>query len=181
MRLTAKEWAARHGLADRTVRAKLQRGTLRGTKERDPVTGVEVWYIDEPDAPEDWSTGGPEYPEDENSARPAHPEYRRDLDIGDLIALVRERDQLVREKDQTILELAGRLGFYQSEIQHLQGENTQLKERIALLEAPKPDSVDPVDQAKSEAGNRSAPEQNGLDSAVQKGHRRPWWHFLAFW
>ena len=55
--------------------------------------------------------------------------------IRELIELLRERDQALREKAQTILELAGRCSFYQSEIQHL-------KERIALLEAPKSDPAD---------------------------------------
>ena len=56
--------------------------------------------------------------------------YEPDTALTQALALV---DRLSREN----VELAGRCGFYQSEIQHL-------KERITLLEAPKPDLSDPA-------------------------------------
>ena len=82
-----------------------------------------------------------------------------DMSASEFLAVI---ERLHREN----VELAGRCGFYQSEIQHL-------KERITLLEAPKPDPSDP---APTELANRSAPEQNGLRSGAA-GSPRPWWKF----
>ena len=103
------------------------------------------------------------------SARP-----ESDIGLGELARVI---DRLTREN----IEMAGRLGFYQSEIQHLQGENAHLRERIALLEAPTSgiaavgDQVN--DQAPSETGNRSASVANGDDSGAECPPPRPWWKF----
>ena len=172
MRVTAKEWAARHGLADRTVRAKLQRGTLRGAKERDPVTGVELWYVDELDEPEDWLTGGPErpeHPELRNSNRPAHPEHPPTAGLGEVIALLREKDQAIAQLHRENVELAGRCGFYQSEIQHLQTRLRTVEARVLELETPKEVTGQLVDHP--------APSGKAADSASQKMSSRPWWQF----
>ena len=85
------------------------------------------------------------------------PDSDHDPAIGDLATLI-ERQQ------QTIIELSGRCGFYQSEIQHLRGENALLKERIALLEAPKPD---PAKSVPTQITNHPTAEQNGPDSGSQ--------------
>ena len=79
---------------------------------------------------------------------------------------------MIERQQQTILELSGRWGYYQNEIQHL-------KERIALLEAPNvtatvtsaesetPDTPDvrncaqTPDPAPTSTAYRSAHPQNG--------------------
>jgi hypothetical protein len=64
-------------------------------------------------------------------------------------------DRLSREN----LELAGRVGWLQSELE-------QSRQRIALLEAPEPEPVP-----------RQRTESRGPDSPVQ----RPWWQFWRGW
>ena len=91
------------------------------------------------------------------------PDSDHDPAIGDLATLI-ERQQ------QTIMELSGRCGFYQSEIQHLRGENALLKERIALLEAPKPD---PAKSVLTQIVNLSSAEQDGQDSDSQAASEEP--------
>ena len=79
---------------------------------------------------------------------------------------------LIERQQQTILELSGRCGYYQSEIRHL-------KERIALLEVPKPDPSDPASaETANETANRSGPEPSRDERGAQSPTLRPWW---AFW
>ncbi len=73
---------------------------------------------------------------------------------------------LIERQQQTILELSGRLGFYQSEIQHLkvqlEGAQLQLQlaqARILELEAPK--------EAPAEMANHPSAEQNGQGVGAQ--------------
>lgn len=63
-------------------------------------------------------------------------------------------------------------------VQHLQSEVLHLKERIALLEAPKPDSGDP---APAEVPARPAQSTNGQDLASYEWASRPWWRRLLDW
>lgn len=79
-----------------------------------------------------------------------------------LAELARVIDRLTREN----VELAGRVGFLQSEVLHL-------KDKIALLEAP--------ETVESSRSNRSGHVENGAVRGAQSDHssaRRPWW---AFW
>ena len=62
------------------------------------------------------------------------------------------------------LELAGRLGFYQSEIQHLQQRIADLEQEVRMLKEP----VEPSEPVGTGVINRSSSEQNGLDSGTQK-------------
>jgi hypothetical protein len=176
MRVTAKEWAARHGLADRTVQAKLQRGTLRGTKERDPVTDVELWYVDEFDESEDRSTGvpeRPERPEPRNSDSPAHPEHPPTAGLGEVVALLREKDQAIAQLHRENVELAGRCGFYQSEIQHLQSRLRTVEARVLELETPR--------EVTGQLADHPAPSGSAADSGSQKVSPRAWWQFWRWY
>ena len=111
---------------------------------------------------------------------------------------------LVRDQQQTILELSGRCGWLQSELQTTRAQLQAAHERIALLEAPKgPASEDhlpessglknPVNAegagahlrekpevakpANAETPHRSTPEHNGLVRGAERPPRRPWWRF----
>ena len=86
--------------------------------------------------------------------------------LGELVALVHGKDQQITRLQDERAELYGRLGFYQSEIQHLKsqldGALAQLQlaqSRILELEAPK--------EAAVETANHSPAEQNGQDSGSQ--------------
>ena len=148
MRVTVKEWAARNGVSERAVRARLARGTLPGTKERDPGTGAELWYVD---VPERTGLIGPD-----NDYLVISTEG-----LDSLVALV-------REKDQTILELAGRCGFLQARVQELERENL-------LLKAPVPHSETVPSQTANP--NPPASSANGQDSGAECPPPRPWWKF----
>ena len=80
--------------------------------------------------------------------------------------------QRVEQLEKERVELYGRLGFYQSEIQYLKnqldGAHTQLQlaqARILELEAPK--------EAMVETANHPPAEQNGQDSTVQTASENP--------
>ena len=93
--------------------------------------------------------------------------------IGSIVATFQQAmEKLHREN----LELAGRLGFYQSEIQHLktqlEGAQLQLQlaqARILELEAPK--------EAPAEMANHPAHVENEANSSSEKASKRPWWQF----
>ena len=110
--------------------------------------------------------------------------------LGDLVQLLRERDQLVREKDQTILELAGRCGCLQSELQQTRARLEVAEETVRLLQAPAARSEtvsepvsdlpsDPAPAPTPNSPNYPAPSANGQDSGAQCPPRRPWWKFWA--
>ena len=157
MRVTVKEWAARNGVSERAVRARLTRGTLPGTKERDPGTGAELWYVDVP----------------ERSGMVADPG-------SDNVYLVNNAEglgELVRHiagLEQTIMELSGRCGFLQARVQDLERE-------IRLLSAPAeshlPESSELKISANAETPHQSAPSANALDSGAECPPRPPWWKF----
>ena len=87
--------------------------------------------------------------------------------LTELVALLRERDELLREQQRTIMELSGRVGF-------LQAENLHLKEQVVLLSAP---PSEPTSQVISEIDNHPTAPENGAVRGAEKG-ARPWW---AFW
>src|SRR5919199_1324959 len=131
------EAADRLGLSQEAIRKRIHRGTLAGRK----VDGR--WLVllpeDRPDIRPDVSGRSDGRQDDGSLTASGHP----DDGLADLI------QQLHREN----LELAGRLGFYQSEIQHLQAQLSAAHERIALLEAPKNSGPD-------ETTNHPTPERN---------------------
>jgi len=79
--------------------------------------------------------------------------------FGELVALL-------REKDQTILELAGRCGFLQARVQELERENL-------LLRAPVPQS----ETLASQTTDHLPTKQKGHDSDAEQPVRRTWWRF----
>ena len=173
MRITAKAWAAAHGLSDRAVRSRLQRGTLQGIKERDPESGVEVWWIDVPDDPERRKACIPDRPDGRKADVPDRPVYRQrvvDADSEDTnsAAIVAFRE-MVAQLHRENVELAGRCGFYQSEIQQLRTQLERAETRILELESPK--------EAPTEMANHPAHAQNVPDSGSLKLPSRPWWQF----
>jgi hypothetical protein len=193
VRLTAKEYAARMGISGRAVRMQLQKGKLAGFKAIDRATGLEVWWV-EVATPEDPvpSEGVPtsvlpagevlptsefrpttsEFVEVPMSEDPALSESES---IGSIVATFQQAMQQLHREN---LELAGRLGFYQSEIQHLkaqlEGAQLQLQlaqARILELEAPR--------EAVSEKANHPSPSENGAEAGSERSPRRPWWRFWS--
>ena len=168
MRYTVRQWAAKQRVSERTIRDKLNRGTLTGIKEKDPYTGVEMWFVidDEPElpGPEDQSRGM-EPAATGNGAPGAEwdPPGEAFADAFDRFYEV--LDKLHREN----LELAGRLGFYQAKVQELEGMKSRLLARIASLEAPK--------EAAPEMASHPAYVENGANSSSEKVSKRPWWRF----
>ena len=82
---------------------------------------------------------------------------RSELHLG-LVELV----QLVRDLNQQVLELSGRCGFYQAEVQ-------QLREQVRLLSTPAGSEL-------VEATNDPAEAEPDLKIASERV-RRPWWQF----
>ena len=87
--------------------------------------------------------------------------------------------------EQTILQLSGHCGWLRSELQTTRAQLEAAHERIALLEAPKPEPALERSaqgyQAAIGMTNQSAPEQSGQDSACYERRSRRWWHVRAFW
>ena len=167
-RLVSVPTAARlAGVNEKTVRRWIAAGRLSG------IAGRRGWLVDADAVLVEASLAGTAggatdieraEPDVSDDAR-REPDLVQDVPgIRELVELLRERDNVMREKDQTIFELAGRCGFYQSELQHLQGENALLKERIALLEAPKPD---PVKSVPAQMANHPTTERSARDSGAQ--------------
>ena len=189
--LTIAEYAEITGLSEKTVRRKVRQGTIAAVMVTGPY-GPEYRIVQGREAP---SPPVPRQPPRSGQAD-SLPGQAPSLDS--LVALV---DRLSREN----LELAGRCGFYQSEIQHLHAQLEDARAQIALLSAPVSAMADtpdtpheapptqanqapmsaiadmPADQAQVGTAHRSAPEQNGPDSASYTRRSRPWWHFWAFW
>ena len=187
MRLTAKEYAARLGISGRAVRMQLQKGKLAGFKAIDRASGLEVWWV-EVATPEDpvplegvptsvlparevlpTSEFRPTTAEFAEVPPSEDPILSESESIGSIVATFQQvMEKLHREN----LELAGRLGFYQSEIQHLkaqlEGAQLQLQlaqARILELEAPK--------EAPAEMANHPSVEQNGQDAGAQTDSEMP--------
>ena len=166
--LTLTQAAARLGVTERTLRTYIKEGNVLAEKVIGSK-GVAVYrvYLDDPVSdPVVDRRVDPVVIEDDPPADP--------LPDPNAEAFIRHIAQL----EQTVLELSGRLGFYQAQIQHLRGENTDLKERIALLEAPKPDPEDP---APVETTNQSGEGQNEALQACERPAQRPWWRFWTIW
>ncbi len=94
-----------------------------------------------------------------NECEPVH-------DIREVASMVSANESalvsLVKEQQQQLLELAGRVGFYQARIQ-------ELERRILELEAPK--------ETSAEISNHPTPTENAADSDSEKLPSRPWWRF----
>jgi excisionase family DNA binding protein len=139
--LTLAEAAARLGVSVDTVRRRIKRGEL-GARQVQTKFGP-MWEVLLGAAPEGLPPPGngvhgsaPRGSSNLPGAAPAPA-----LGVTELVALV-ERQQ------QTIMELSGRVGFYQAQVE-------QLREQLAL-EAPKAEPVDVEPTAAAEAVSEPA-------------------------
>ena len=167
MRITAREYAERHGITIRAVRMQLQRGKLKGVKELDPLSGTDIWWIEVPDPPETVPLTEEHLPtlteqldppsaEQQGAQSSNGPEEVR-------FALTRCHD-LIEKQQQQLIELAGRVGFYQARIQ-------ELERRVLELEAPK--------EAPAEMSNHPTLRENVAGAGSERPPRRPWWRFWS--
>jgi excisionase family DNA binding protein len=159
--MTPAEAAARLGISERTVQRRLKQGALQGYKV-DTGRG-EVWRV-----VLDGMTDTPPVHRDVMAAMPTMATHQGDVTppdvaefahavIDDLRQEYRDELERLRRDNQ---QLAGQLGFLQSEIQ-------QRDRTIALLTAPKED--EPADVTP-----RTEPEM----PAVPDPKHRPWWKRL---
>ena len=118
MRITAREYARRYGLADRVVRSKLSRGTLPGSKERDPRTGVETWWVEVPGHPDDIEEDHPglqcnsglDHPDPRIGLQPDDPDTDPVGLAWGFAELLRDKERQIAGKDARIEELATQVG-----------------------------------------------------------------------
>ncbi len=144
IRYSVPEAAKLLGITERAVRKRIEAGTLLGKRN-----GRE-WVVLLPKEPVREPKGASSGTDSEPDGTAAEP--RGTSGTGSVEAIV---EKLYRDN----LELAGRVGFYQAEIQHLKTQLEAAQTRILELEAPK--------QAPAEMPNHPTPEQNGQDSAAQ--------------
>ena len=188
--LPTAEAAARLGISERTLRERIKAGKIAATKVIDRGNAAYRVFLDAPPAATPAPPLTPVIAPPVTEAAPPAP----DPSLSEFLAFL-------REKDQTILELAGRCGWLQAQLQ-------AAHERIALLEAPKaqgcangeehlcqmpelahstnaegagdhlrekPEAAKP---ANAETAHRSGPEQNRPTSASSNAQPRPWWRRL---
>jgi hypothetical protein len=132
--VSLKQAAVRLGLSEKTIRRRVAVGRLEGRKLSTP-TGP-AWLIRVDDVP-------PTVPREGVGIGTAAPTP------DGLVELLRMLD----ERDRTIMELSGRVGYYQAQTE-------QLRETIRALEAP-----------------TMAPESTPPAAAVSRPATRPWWRF----
>ncbi len=119
--LTAKQAAVVAGVSERTVRRWLRSGQVRAVKK------AGAYRIHREALAAIVGQNGHE-PADTGADTTVTAAAASELSAG-----VAELTRLVREQQATILELAGRVGYYQA-------ENAQFRERLALM-APEPTST----------------------------------------
>ena len=157
--LPLAEAAAILGVSERTLRKRIKAGVVKAVKVVAPNGGAAFRvFLDESVLVPAVERAEPEgfRPELEASVPP--------VDVPVPVVDGTEVLQLLREKDQLLLELSGRLGFYQARIQ-------ELERRVLELEGPK--------ESPAEMATHPTPPENvakaGSDS--EKGSARPWWKF----
>lgn len=165
--MTIAEYAELHGISERTVRRRIQRGQLRAIMVAGPY-GPEYQIVE--GAP----TNGNAADEPPLTSRPPSP-AADETDSPDISGTWPDTLDsflaLVRDQQQTIMELSGRCGWLQAQIE-------AATSRIRELEAPKPEPAEAADPAGSGMSNHPTHSENGADSGVQKASTGPWW---AFW
>ena len=171
---TVSEYARAHGVTERTVRRRIRQGQIPARLVEGPY-GPEYHIVDPGDPGADTLSDvapatladdpTPSRANDRDPSRSGPPPSPATSDA--LIQALALADRLSREN----VELAGRVGFLQSEVLHL-------RERIALLEAPKPDPGDP---ASVEPPDRPAQPANDQDSGAERPVRHRWWRRVASW
>ena len=161
MRITAREYAERHGITIRAVRMQLQRGKLKGVKELDPLSGTDIWWIEVPDPPETVPLTEEHLPTLTEQLVPPSAEQQREqsstVPEEVRLALTRCHD-LIEKQQQQLIELAGRVGFYQARIR-------ELERRVLELEAPK--------EAPADMANHPSAEQNSQGVGAQTDSEMP--------
>jgi hypothetical protein len=167
------DYAAAVGVSVATVRRRIRKGELAAVRVDGPY-GPE-WRIPAGDAHPDQPRRSPSLSDD------ADPDHGDDHPVQqgsdpELVALI-------GRQQQTIMELAGRLGFYQSEIQHLQAEVGQLKDQVTMLLAPPCPEMNiaemaaPIGQAHAETTPAITSAPSAPNSSVERPTRRSWWPF----
>lgn len=164
--VSVAEVADRMGVSARTVRRYIKAGTLpgelvtttKGTEWRVPAAAVVAAVNGRASAATD---GDASEPSEDDRGRPesmAAPAVRSGR--GEVAPLLRaldllaERDRRITQLEQERFELAGRLGYFQAELEHAQ-------DTIKALQAPAPTPSEPAMPA------TSAPPEPA----------RPWWRF----
>ncbi len=154
IRYSVPEAAKLLGITERAVRKRIEAGTLLGKRN-----GRE-WLVllpREPVAEPKGTSSGTDSEPDGTAAEPGGTNGTSSVE-----AIV---EKLYRDN----LELAGRVGFYQAEIQQLRTQLERAENRILELEAPK--------EASAEMSNYPVHVENGANSGFQKVSPRSWWHF----
>ncbi len=172
--LTIPEYAIRTGQSKKTVRRKIQQGLLHavladgpyGPEYRISCDGQPPSGLDTELTPREGTSSLPKAKE------PTHGVGKEVVQPGDGPLPENLPDNLVmflREQQQTIMELSGRLGFYQAENLQLKSQVQAMQVWILELEAPK--------QGPAETATHPAHVENGPNSGVEKASERPWWKF----
>jgi hypothetical protein len=155
------------GVHERTIRRWIAAGVLadspgRSGGHRARLVDVEAVRqlaagLHEPD------TGGLDSRTD-----PDRPPREPDTSVADFLAVI-ERQQ------QTIMELSGRLGFYQARVQ-------SLEEEVKLLSAPAACQIDKVEDQAPDNPTQPTPEPASAPVRASQGPpSRPWWRFWGGW
>ena len=126
--------------------------------------------------------------------------------LGELVALVCDKDQQLARLQDERAELYGRLGFLQARVQDLEqqvkllsappvtpigvtpdvSENSNMHDVKHGLQAPESNTLDlpdvnpgkhPADPAPTSTTNHPTPVPNGQDSGAERPARRRWWEF----
>ena len=163
---TVSEYARAHGVTERTVRRHIRQGQIPARLVDGPY-GPEYHILDSDDPGADTVADSPtDTLADDPGPSPAsgrHPSWSGPpLSPDALIHALALADRLSREN----VELAGRCGFYQSEIQHLQAYVRALEGELKLLRMP-------AEMPVGEMANHLCAEQNGQDSAAQMVSEMP--------
>lgn len=152
---TLTQAAALLGITERTLRSHIKEGKVAARKVIGSK-GVAVYRVYLPDPTVDQSG---EYQEDPRADPVPDPGVE---------AFIRHITHL----EQTVMELSGRVGFYQARVQSLEAE-------VRLLAAPVPEPA-AADQAGEPVTQPTTPTQNGQHSASERPSRLWWRRWLAW-
>ena len=165
--MTIAEYAELHGISERTVRRRIQRGQLRAIMVAGPY-GPEYQIVE--GVSTDNGKAADEPPLTSRLPSPAADETDSLDTSGTWPDTLDSFLALVRDQQQTILELSGRCGWLQAQLE-------VATSRIRELEAPKAAPAESADQAGSETTKHPAPSANGARIESECPPRRPWWRF----
>ena len=183
MRLTAKELAAKRGVSDRAIRMQIAKGKLRGFRAPDPITEMEVWWVELPE-------GEPEIAEVLPEESEVNPEISGSLPevIGRALELIErlhcengEYVQQVTRLNDERAELYGRLGFLQSENLQLKNqlEGAQAQLQLTQVRLLKLEASNGAAAEAAETVNHRTDSENRAEVGSARHPRRPWWQFWS--